>query len=245
MSVWIELEGSPSKRSGVGDAEGMERRFKTTAGTGSAEATTQGYIKGILKRIGGKVYEVTEISVVTEPGYDVVSISLTGAGSSWALFGAGAQYNDGKVRHAGDQEFSIELGTEQKRAGDSVDYQGNAWSATWAVSPDAMVEQPSIFLVWKKWHYKNTAPASALPTSLPTTIAKAIEVIDTFKPGGTGRWEKSPPQLMYTLGAFDSKAKLLCVSIELEADGNFVCRIARFKYTAGTWPTTVYGTGSL
>ena len=40
---------------------------------------------------------------------------------------------------------------------------------------------------------------------------------------------------MYLMENSDFGKKLLCVNIELQQDGDLVCRIARFKYRRTSW----------
>jgi len=233
--MWIEQPGSPDFEEGSSGTARLIRFFHAAVNAGKAEAKSQGYKKGDSLRHEGYYLKLVGISARNVTGADEVKITWT-TPQGFSRGSSNVQYNEGRIRNPGDEQWRLEASLDQLPAEDAVDYQGNQWSGTWGVERDKPVLQPDVYLVWRKWLDKNRRAPILPPTTLPERKADALVMANTYIPGGNEKYERNPPRLMSLLNSY-----FMCVHIEIEEDGDLVCRIARFKYKKAGWNTNIYG----
>lgn len=238
--MWVEVDGSPAWRETAGGSIQYVRTFDATVNQGRTLAASEGYTRGATQVLEGFFLTLTGIDVRNRSGRDVVRVVWsTKMGSSGRQ--PHSDYNDDVLRKDGDEEWLFEFESEEKPAVECVKHDGSVFSGSWGVGEDDMLLQPGIILVWRKWMDKNTASSGKPPVTVPRTKAKALDAIRTYLPNQTGNYESNGPKLMYRLGSSGIEKNFLCIDIEIEPDGDLVCRTARFKWRASEWGSTIYG----
>jgi hypothetical protein len=240
MSKWIEIAGSPDYVDmGAGRAR-LTRSFHTDIDNGVAEARAQGYFRGKRFVHNGAALQITSIQVVNDMGRDLVRIQADSPGS--VVVHKGRQYNDPVARQDGDSEYYLELDIQSVEAQDAINIAGEAWSGTWGIDETTVVDQPGVILVWRKWMSKASKLPGVPPKTLPTTRFEALQALITYLPQVSEQpYEPGGPRIMHVLAASGTEAKLLCISINLESDGDLVCRVAKFRYNPLGWNSSLYG----
>lgn len=218
-------------RESVGGGASLERIYEADYGTGKAKAAVAGFVKGAAYAYSGIAFYVGSVDVESSEGIDLVTVMFAGALGS-TTWHASEKYNDGKIRVANEEEWTIEGDLQLLPAVESVSAEGHEWTSqdNWGKDENDQVEQPTGFLVWRKW--LNKATVAAPTKTLPTTVAEAVNAMKTYLPGENGNYEGSPPKLNVRLANYP---QFLCVQVALEDDGDLVCRIARYKYVRLGW----------
>ena len=245
MSLWVQVDGSPRYREDSAGGKSLDRTFWTDVNTGRTQATAHGLTLGATFTWESLSFTLTSLDIANSAAHDVVTASylLTGSNESVQTRDPAAAYNDGRIRRAGDEEWSVEFGVDQQSAQYALSFAG-AYASDYPATPnwglgtaaaDTPVVQPAVFLLWKKWLSKATGRVSPA-MGLPGNKSHALTAIATYIPGGTGGYEGSPrPRVMHVLGDSTLEAKFLCVGIQLEADGDLVCRVARYQHLNMSW----------
>ena len=246
--MWVEIDGTDDFQEGAAGTARLIRRFMTDRGQGVANANKNGYIKGAsitYEGTSGAAFylAISHIGVRAQSGLDLVVVTYTTPGGL-SVRQRGGDFNDGRIRSDGEEEWSFEGDLEERPAAQAFNYTGTQWTsqANWGKTVDDLVYQPGCILVWRKWFSKDTSAPNSAPIVLPNTKAKALNAVKTYLPDQNGTYENgSPPRLMYKLSATGVGALFLCVGVRIEADGDLVCRIAQFKYNPAGWSSDIYG----
>jgi len=243
MALWTEIDGSPAWDESSGNRARYVRRFQADVDNGKTQAAAEGYAKGDTITVNSTVLKLSDISVRNRRGFDEVTIIYTTPGGyvNPRRAAPNSDYNDEKIREAKDEEWWIEVDTDEIPAKNAFDFEGNAWSGTWNVQREDPVIQPNALLCWRKWLDKNNNPATQAPKTLPTTKKECLDALKTYLPNQKGGYEPNPPKLMFRLGPNGIEANLLCISIDLEEDGALVARTAKYKYSGEAWNNQIFG----
>lgn len=238
--MWTEIEGSPSFQGGR-----LVRRFLADYGTGLQQATDNGYTVNDVITYQGIYMVQAQPDLTNQNGLDAITITW----NPLAMPGARPkEFNDGKPRYDGQSEWSVEIGQDTIPAKDAASWEGDTWPGDEADGPDWVqglqvigvdypVRQPKVFLVWKKWMNKDTANPGEPPVTLPQNYAGALDMVETYVPGGSPvtPYESGGPKVGYVLANSDAGKHYLCIGIQLEADGPLVCRVAKFEWARVAW----------
>lgn len=240
MTQWVEIDGSPNYRKGPGSTRTLTRMFHTEFGQGLAQAAAHAFVLDSTVVYDGNTLLLTQLNPYNDNGRDLVQIVWEGSsGSDGSSPLRDDSYNDGIRRYHGEEEWTFAGGMDNEiitdRTGD-LKNGSTSWreGSGYALGDTLMV--PTLNLIWKKWFRKGAASLPGdltTPHTVPRTKADALSAAATYLASEVGAYEPglNPPKLGKILGASALERKFLCVDIDVNADGNLVCRTATFKYT--------------
>ena len=246
MGKWVEQEGSPDFQDGPGSARTLTRVFCTDANSGYTEALSRKFIKDVhtFSWNGIQLY-LKSAGVLQNAAYDKVTLKWTDSTDA-----ADVRFNQGVTRKEGEEEWEVQPCMKSETITDktvelNTGKPFSEWGSTTEYKLGDQIMMPSVTLIWRKWikfPFKNiTIDATKGARMLPKTKAQAMNVLQTYMPGG---WEgsanpnlveygeKAGPRIgMLLAESAEFPGHLLCVSISLEADGPMVCRTATYEWT--------------
>lgn len=253
--IWTEIAGSPAWDK---SAQKLVRKFDATLNQGGAQAASNGYALGNALTYDGVSLCCTGLAIANAEGKDEVTITW----ETWQRQDRDSSYNDGVRRYPGEEEWTIETGTDSVELEEgTLNYHSPAiemhttnsqgWGDTaacpyvWKTSAGAGSQalMPNAYLVWKKWLLPRVNPlagGAALARRLPKNKADALQALQTYLPPGNGPYEQNGPCIGKRLGPQGFEAQLLCVDISLDQDGDLVCRTARYKWNPEGWFDGLY-----